>query len=59
MDLKHTKPDTVITMTMTKAKKASGEKMALKTDGVQGMQKYEKQKCRRMPNSRNHPTNIQ
>ena len=59
MDLKHIKPDTVITMTMAKVKKTSGEKMALTTDGVQGMQKYEKQKCRRMPNSRNHPTNIQ
>ena len=41
MDLKNIKPDTVITMTMAKVKKTSGEKMAL-TDGVQGMQKYEK-----------------
>ena len=42
MDSKHIRPDTVITTTMTKAKKTSGGKMALTTDGVQGMQKYEK-----------------
>ena len=42
MDLKHIKPDTVITMTMAKVKKTSGEKVALTTDGVQGIQKHEK-----------------
>ena len=42
MDLKNIKPDTVITMTMAKLKKTSGETMALTTDGVQGMQKYER-----------------
>ena len=43
MDLmKHNNPDIVITMTMAKGKKTSGETMALTTDGVQGMQKYER-----------------
>ena len=59
MDFLDIKSDTVMIMTMTEAKKPSGEKKALTIDGVQGMQKYKKQKCRRMPNSRNHLTNIQ
>ena len=43
MDMKqHINPDIVMTMTMAKGKKTSGETMAPTTDGVQGMQKYEK-----------------
>ena len=58
MDSSIIKSDTVMIMTMAEDKKPSGERKALTTDGVQGMQKYKKQKCRRMPNSRNHLTNI-
>ena len=35
-------PDIVMTITMAQGKKTSGEPMAPTTDGVQGMQKYER-----------------
>ena len=39
-------------------KKKGGGKETLATDGGQGMQKYGKQKYRRMPDLRNHPINL-
>ena len=48
-----------MTMTMAMTRKTSGGKMTLTTDGGQGTQRYGKQKYRRMPDVRNHPTNLQ